>query len=275
MTHSNRMLARLVAVAGAAMFSASAQAQVVTLFDGNAEARFDPDTQAGQDRWLVNGTNHMFQQWFWIRAGNDQFERSIDSLVKIAQQVTDTNTIEDPRPDTLSLGYREPGAARYEVYGTFTLRGGAPGQTLSDIMEVLTIKNISNAPLTFSFFQYADFDVNGTAAGDEGQILIGRIPQQWEGNAFITEAIETPAPSRWQIDNWPVIRNSLTDAAITNLSNNGGPVGPGDLAWSLQWDFTLAPGQEYIISKDKMIVPAPGAVGLLALAGIVGARRRR
>lgn len=274
-TRLNGTWSRLAAFAGVVVCAASLNAQVVTLYDGNAEARFDPDTQAGQDRWLVNGVNHMFQQWFWIRAGNDPFERSIDSLVKFTQQVTDTNTVEDPRPDTLSLGYREPGAARYEVYGTFTLRGGAPGQTLSDIMEVLTIKNISNGPLTFSFFQYADFDVNGTAGGDEGQILIGRIPQQWDGAAFVTEAVETPAPSRWQIDFWPVIRASLTDAAITNLNNNGGPIGPGDLAWALQWDFSLLPGQEFIISKDKIIVPAPGALGLLALAGIAGARRRR
>jgi len=272
---SNRKWARLAALAGAAVFAASANAQIVSLFDGNAEAVFDPDSQSGHRDWFVNGTDHMFQQWFWIRAGNDPAERSIDSLVKFTQQVTDTNTVEDPRPDTLSVGYREPGAARYEVYGTFTLRGGAPGQTLSDILEVLTIRNTSNEPLTFSFFQYADFDINGTAGGDSGQIIIGRIPQQWEGNAFATEAIETPAPSRWQIDTFPAIIGSLTDAGITNLNNSAGPIGPGDLSWAMQWDFSLAPGQEFIISKDKIIVPAPGALGVLALAGIAGARRRR
>ncbi len=269
------MMARLVLGAGIAWSATAANAQVVNLFDGNASTVIDPDSQAGQSDWLVNGIDHMFQQWFWIRAGGDASERSINTLVKFTQQVTDTNTVEDPRPDTLSLGYVEPGAARYQVFGTFTLRGGAPGQTLSDVAETLTIKNISNAPLPFSFFQYADFDINGTAAGDSGQILIGRIPQQSETGFFVTEAVETPAPTRWQIDTFPTIINSLNDGLPTNLNNFSGPLGPGDLNWSLQWDFVLQPGQEYIISKDKIIVPAPGAMGVLALAGIAGARRRR
>lgn len=277
MSMESTFKATRLALAAGLLLSAAAvsNAQIVLLEDGNASTLIDPDSQAGQFDWNVNGVDHMFQQWFWIRAGNDPAERSIDSLTKFTQQVTDTNFIEDPRPDTLSVGYVEPGAGRYQVFGTFTLRGGAVGQTLSDVLEVLTIKNISSAPMTFSFFQYADFDINGTAAGDTGQIIIGRIPQQWEGNAFVTEAVETPAPTRWQIDTFPNIIAGLNDLNPTNLNNNSGPVGPGDLSWALQWDFTLAPGQEYIISKDKIIVPAPGSIALLAAAGIAGARRRR
>lgn len=271
--------ARWAFAAGSALMLASAASgQIVVLEDGNASTTIDPDVvggQMGQTNWTVNGVNHMFEQWFWIRAGNDTAERPISSLVKFAQQTSDTNFAEDPRHDTLSLGYVEPGAARYQVFGTFTLRGGAPGQTLSDVAETLTIKNLTNAPLSFSFFQYADFDINGTAAGDSGQILLGRIPQQFEGGAFVTESVETPAPTRWQMDFFPVIRSSLGDAAITNLNNAAGPVGPGDLNWSLQWDFTLQPNQEYIISKDKIIVPAPGAMGVLAIGGLALVRRRR
>jgi hypothetical protein len=263
----------LVAVSG--LLASVANAQIVTLEDGNSLTRFDPDTADGQFAWEVSGVNHMFQQWFWLRAGADTAERDLSTLVKIAQTVTDTNPLEDPRPDTLNLGYREPGAARYEVFGTFTLRGGAPGQTLSDIAETLTIRNISQQPLTFSFFQYADFDINDTSGGDTGQILIGRIPQQFEGGAFATEAVVTSAPNAWQIATFPTIINSLTDNAITNLNNASGPVGPGDLSWALQWNFTLGPGQEFLISKDKQIIPAPGAFGLLAAAGVFAGRRRR
>jgi len=259
----------------AAGFASASQGQIVTLADRNSTTIFDPDSSSGQSDWLVNGIDHMYQQWFWIRAGNDPAERDLSSLVKIAQTVTDTNPLVDNRPDTLNLGYREPGAARYEVEATFQLRGGPNGQTLSDVVETLNIRNISNAPLTFSFFQYADFDINGTAGGDTGQILFGRIPQQSEGAFFATEAVETPAPTRWQIDTFPAIIGSLTDLLPTTLNNASGPVGPGDLSWALQWDFTLDPGQAYLISKDKQIVPAPGVLGLLGAAGIVAGRRRR
>lgn len=266
----------LIAASGLLTAVNFANAQIVLLEDGNSLTRFDPDSAAGQSEWRVNGINHMFQQWFWIRAGGDTSERDLSTLVKFAQQVTDTNTAEDPRPDTLSLGYREPGLTpRYRVDSTFALRGGAAGQTLSDVVETLSIRNLTNGPLTFSFFQYADFDINGTAAGDTGQILFGRIPQQFEGGFFSTEAVTTGAPTRWQIDTFPTIINSLTDNGITNLNNNSAPLGPGDLSWALQWDFTLGAGQEFLISKDKQIVPAPGVLGLLGVAGAVAGRRRR
>jgi len=267
-----------LALAAGVVFAAAgaAQAQLVLMEDGNSLTRFDPDTQAGQYEWRVNGTNHMFQQWFWMRAAGDLSERSMDSLTKNFQQITDTNFGDDPRPDTLNIGYTEPGAnPRYSVVSTFTLRGGPNGQTLSDIAETLNVRNISGAPLSFSFFQYADFDVGGTAGGDTGQILFGRIPQQWDGNIFTTEAVTTPAPSRWQVAAWPAIRNSLNDGGITNLTNGSGPVGPGDLAWALQWDVVLAPGEELLISKDKQIMPAPGSLSLIGLAGLAALRRRR
>ena len=277
MRTTQTIVSAVVITAGVAALAPAARAQVVTLQDRNSSATFNPDTQAGQSQWIVNGTNHMFQQWFWLRATGDTAERSVNTLTKNFQTTSDTNTAVDNRIDTLNLRYTEPAAtgARYQTDLTFTLRGGPTGQTLSDITESLIIRNISNVPLTFSFFEYCDFDMNGSAGGDIGQIINGRIASQFDGPAAVSETVVTPAPSRWQIDLWPVILNSLNDAAITNLNNNSGPLGPNDLAWAFQWDFTLNPGGEFLISKDKQITPAPGAASLLALAGLAAARRRR
>ena len=43
-------------------------------------------------------------------------------------------------------------------------------------------------------------------------------------------------------------------------------VGPGDVTWALQWDFALAPGSTFLISKIKDVqIPEPSAAVLVSL----------
>ncbi len=48
-----------------------AQAAPITLVDHNSSVTIDPDSQAGMHDWVVDGVDHLFQQWFWYRIGSN------------------------------------------------------------------------------------------------------------------------------------------------------------------------------------------------------------
>src|SRR5215470_7904647 len=147
MNSMRRFAPAAIAVLGAAGLCS---AQQFTLTDGNATARFNTNTSAGQDQWTINGTNHMNQQWFWIRAGTDTRENALNTLVQQMAQSTDTNGFSDTHPDTLAVLYRDANN-RFSVETNFTLRGGAGAQTFSDISEQLRITNTqTSGNLSFS-----------------------------------------------------------------------------------------------------------------------------
>jgi hypothetical protein len=249
----------------------TASAQLV-LQDGNSSADFSLNTQAGQHSWVVDGVNHMYQQWFWYRAGSDQFERSLDSLAIVGVQVTDTNPFVDPRPDTLDALYRDP---RFDTELNVSLRGGTPGSNRSDIGEQIRITNTTGGFLPFHFFQYVDLDLNGTIPDTQVRITGGNTAVQSDGAFAVSESVVTPMPSHYEVNFYANTLTSLNDGLPTTLNDNPGPLGPGDLTWAFQWDFNLAPGQSVLISKDKSIVPAPASAALLAIGGLAAARRRR
>ena len=60
--------------------TATAQAALYTLTDDNSTAVIEGGSSAGVGTWTIDGTDHMFQQWFWYRVGNTA-EASIDTLV--------------------------------------------------------------------------------------------------------------------------------------------------------------------------------------------------
>jgi uncharacterized protein (TIGR03382 family) len=274
----NRIVRSVLVCSGAMLGIASlSAAQQFTLSDGNSSARFNTNTAAGQDQWVVNGLNHMNQQWFWIRAGTDTRENSLNTLVQQSVATVDTNAFSDNRVDTLSVLYRDTNN-RFSVEANFTIRGGGGTSFLSDITEQLRITNIqSTGNLTLSLFEYVDLNINGTANDTSGAIQNGRVAVQDEAGLGSSEVVVTPAPSRFQVALTPAILNALNDAAVTNLTNAAGPVGPGDVSWAFQWDVTLAPGQVLLVSKDKQIsiIPTPGSMGLAMIGAALLVRRRR
>jgi hypothetical protein len=257
----------------AALFTcASASAQIFTLFDRNADASINTLSQQGQFSWHINGVNHMYQQWFWFRAGNDAFERSIDTLAQVGAQALDSNPLVDPRPDTLDALYQDP---RFNIEINMRLRGADGGAVSSDIAEQVTITNTTQQPLPYHFFEYVDLDLNGTPQDSLVRINNGNTAQQFEGPFVASEAVVTTMPSHLETNFYPNTLNSLNDGLPTTLNDNAGPLGPGDLTWAFQWDLLIGPGQSVNISKDKIITPAPGSIALVATAGAFGLRRRR
>lgn len=263
----------ILCVAGLS-WAGSAAAQPIQLDDRNSTAVFDP-TGGGQFVWLIDGVNHLFNQNFYFRAGAMTDEVDLTSVGLAGMAVTDTNPFADGRADTLALLYLDV-ATGLEFEVSYSLRGGNAGSNTADIAEQIRITNRGNASQRVSFFQYVDFDLDSTAGGDVGRIVNGRVAQQSDpaGIRTVSETVVTPAPSFFDIGLFPSILSLFGNGVADTLSNNNGPVF-GDVAWAFQWDFTLGVGQDFIISKDKLIVPTPAGAALLGLGGLVAARRQR
>jgi hypothetical protein len=263
-----KILAALCLILLMALGAPLAQADVI-LTSGNSQVKIDPANWYGLYSWTVNGTEQMYNQWFYYRVGSSGPERSIDTLS--APGIVTSGT------DQAELTYI---GSLISVSVKYALVGGSGSE--AKLTETVSITNISTSSLALHFFQYTDFDLNGTPGGDVGEIYgpkHNRVDQK-EGSVMLSEKGITP-PSYYQISDFPDIILSLTDADPTTLNDTGGPLGPGDLAWALEWDFNLDSGESFLISKDKMIstVPIPPAAllfgtGLLGLVGI-GLRRKK
>jgi hypothetical protein len=236
----------------------TSQATPIMLSDGNSQAFIDPDSQAGMNRWLVDGINMLYQQWFWYRIG-DTAEVSIDSLSAPA--------ITQLAPNKVTTVYASAGVL--EILIDYTLYGGAPGSTQADIGELIRIKNLGGSSINLSFFQYTDFDLGGPG-GDYVTLANANTFRHWNPIYASTETVGTPAPNYYEAGYYPNTLNSLNDGSPTTLSNVVS-AGPGDVTWAWQWNRTLAPGGTFLISKDKNIgpIPEPGTLMLLG-SGLLG-----
>lgn len=265
---SSAVLAALVGTANAGVF---------TLQDGNSMAHVDTNSiggnRPGMDQWEIDGVNQLYSQWFWYRVGNSGPEQRINALPIIGEFSSNTNF--DPRPDSMSVLF---GNNQLNIEIRFTLRGGSAGSNRGDIAEQIRITNNTSSPLPMSFFQYSDFDLGGDVDDDFVGIMGPNVVRQADSTSglSINETVVTPPANNWEVGAFPATISRLDDANTDNLNGNGGPlVGSADYTWAFQWNITIPAGRTFIISKDKSITPAPGALALLGLGGLAMGRRRR
>jgi hypothetical protein len=198
--------------------------------------------------------NHYFQSWWWARFPGDTREHALYG------------------PATANWGgslgqlnYSFPGlpvVQTYQVIGTGS--GGV-------LVESITLTNTSNQPLSANLFHYLDLDLNGSASGDSAvlngpnsiKVTDGPWTAHYEGSGT------------YEVGGFPTVRDLLTNNSINNFSNSGLPFGPGDWTGGWQWSFTLQPNDMITLTASLSIIPAPASAAVLALGGLVAARRRR
>jgi hypothetical protein len=252
-------------------FLQSSFAGSFTLVDDNSSVAFDTSSPGNAMSWQIDGVNQLHQQAFWYRVGNTA-EQSVHLLPIATEKATDTNV--DPNFDTLFVRYLGTG---FHIDVRYALDGGLAGSRASDMAEQISIANIGTAPLDFHFFQYNDFDLNGTFSGDSAVFTNANTVQQSEGALSISETVITPVPSHREIAFYSTTLDKLNDGGPTTLSDTS-VVGAGDVTWAFQWDFVLPSGGTFQISKDKHVsgVPEPTAMALLGIGvGLLVAMRRK
>ena len=251
---------------------AQAQGALYTLIDDNSTVQIQ-DSSSGISSWVVDGTDNLFQQWFWYRIGGAGGESSVDTL---GAPVVD----DDDGDGILGLTYAN-GTISVEL--DFTLGGGQVGSGVADLGEVITINNTTSETLVLHFFQYVDFDLGSDASDDWVQVVNPWVVQQTDGQANISETVVTPDAILHEVGIKPATLNRLLDTLPTTLDGSSGLLGPANVTWAFQWDFTLNPAGEqdssFVISKNKRIViPEPATLFVMLAAGLpmlLRNRRRR
>ena len=249
-------------------------AVVYNLLDDNSSLSVDTGGGAGINTWTVDAITHLEAQWFWYRTGAMIDEASISTLALGTTGATDTNF--DGNLDTAYMKYTGAG---FTLELRTSLDGGAAGDGSSILGEQITIKNTGAANLTFHFFQYTDFNLGGTPNDDKIQI-IGTLPDsvfqsdpKYNGDTVVVPQ----AATFYEAGGAAALLAVFSDGLPTTLANVT-TAGPGsDVAWALQWDFTLLVGKTFQIGPQKLITPEPATMAMLVLggAGLFLTKRRR
>jgi hypothetical protein len=248
----------LAIMLAAVFFSPASEAQVLTLSDGNSSAMVSVNSDAGMSQWLVDGVNNLNQQWFWYRVGSGP-QAGINNISAASYTQSSANS--------LITSYAN---GSYGVDINYTLTGGAAGSGSADVGEGIKIHNFTATTLNFTFYQYSHFNLLGTTG--DSVIMNSSQAYQYKGGAGIAEGIVAPDANEFEANLAGGAGSTLSKLNTVNglTLNNNDQAGPGDVTWAFEWDLSIAPNSDTIITKDKLlnieVVPEPATWKIVAIA---------
>ncbi len=270
MKYAALLAAAVLMLAGAV----TAGATTIALSDLNSQVTIDLDAQTGMSSWVVDGYNHLNQQWFWYRIGDATAAASLDTLTL------------DGFSAFGGYGWAKYQGAGLEVEVDFFLLGGSPGTGESALLTSMYITNTSGQDMAnFNLFQYADFDLSGTASDDTVHLDGG-------GPELLTHQNDTLTKMSAETYDWhgvPYLYEAgVYDDTLNNLNSdptddlNKIPTASGNVTWAGQWKYadfpTGEPGMIELHSFQE-ISPIPEPLTMLAvgmgIAGLAGYVRKR
>jgi hypothetical protein len=272
------------AVAFAALAPSNAVALTQLLQDENSTSTITANAGGSQLQatWNVDGVSQLFEQNFYIDVTGTTGNAPVNlaSIAPTAFSATDTNLSGDN--NNLFVRWDDINQSGIRVEINFSLDGAGAGTGLSDLGEQIEISNSSGEAVDIRFFEYVDFDLDGTIGGDTATSSSSPVASVEQSDvSSLAETIVTPGPDLYQIGACCGVEASiLAGNDLSTLPGVQSSFGPGDASWAFQWNVAIADGGSFQISKDKNIrvpVPEPATLGLLGvgLAGLGFAARRR
>ncbi|MCR9248086.1 MAG: hypothetical protein NXI31_23895 [bacterium] len=191
---------------------------------------------------LSAGTTDVLQRHWWFFRG--EFDRREYAF---RDDGTATRTAVGPTVTTSwsNLGHR--GQVSATLVQTLTMSGTAGAR----VNETMTLTNLTNAPLRFDLFSYADFDAGGNplniARGNRNSHVVGDgLTQACEFRADGQPVSQVGPPSQLLPD--------LTDTTKTDLLGWGGEFGPNDYAAAFQWTIEIPANGSRSVSSDLVML---------------------
>lgn len=220
--------------------------------------------------------DYLFQNWWWYRSQGDTREFALSNQTSGIQI----------SPNTVALIYDEPIGGVTTAPGlrfslVYTLNQISPTQAAVTINW--NIENRTQQEQSVAFFSYTDADVL-TASDDDASYNSAPGLNFFRVNAstantsdFFSVGSDLRLNDLFKQGAFSGTRLGLADTSVTNMDNTPATF-VGDWTGVLQWNLLIPAGESLggrVTKGYNYVVPAPGALALLGLGGLIAGRRRR
>ena len=240
-------------------------AQTYNLSTGDSSVQINGGSSPAVSDWTAAGVTEMPQQAFYysVGSGNVNSIDTINSWTLLSQSAT-----------ALSGTYVN---STLGVTNTYSLQDEYNGSTeLSALTTTISLQNVSDSSQTFHFYQYSDFTIGGTPAGQDVEFTGTGFPYtvyQFNPNNIGEGFLEGNIAIGLGVTVGEVAGiNDGTDFGLgenvpaPNFNSTDLTAGPGPVDFGYEFTATLAPLSSITITETQTVpVPEPSSMALISL----------